>query len=579
MERPTVIDLFCGAGGFSEGFRQQGFEMIAGYDHWKPAVDTYDHNFGSGKGKLVNILSFEKDDALIEQLPNTDVILGSPPCVSFSSSNQSGNADKSLGVRLTKTFLRIVAIKKHQPGSILKAWFMENVIQSMDHIAKDYTFKSLGLSAWATRMSLDPRSIAISLSSNHAIIDSADHGAPQHRHRAVAGEVLSENKFIAPKATFYAKKGKKGYITLGRIQKALTSPGRKQKVGMVTDPLYRNIRLSVEDLTDHFYDTGLYQIEWENSRFQKINHPYMGKMSFPENTRKPSRTITATTIGTSREAVIYRCDRGRIGDGEFRIPTVRESASLMSFPITFQFMGGESAKCRLVGNAVCPAVSRALARRLRRIIGLPRMSRPIVNTVVNKKGITDLNTFRAAAFNDPPKKKKGARFRRHPFKDGNITVTLSNYRIKTTKRNTIVNKAVSRKVPKAGRKWVTSVQYGNGDGFPSKIYPDGYYKGLEKLIRTFEKGDHFIKVINNGFTEGIAGKAMLQQIHEQQTGRDGYHTPSELINIVSSLIEKMRFRQPDLELEDQDIFIKQVVPKKQVLALYAVNKICTVTNR
>ena len=42
----TVIDFFGGAGGFSEGFRQQGFEVIKGVDYWKPAVDTFNHNFG-----------------------------------------------------------------------------------------------------------------------------------------------------------------------------------------------------------------------------------------------------------------------------------------------------------------------------------------------------------------------------------------------------------------------------------------------------------------------------------------------------------------------------------------------------
>ena len=40
MNELTVIDFFCGAGGFSEGFRQQGYEdNVAGYDHWKPAID------------------------------------------------------------------------------------------------------------------------------------------------------------------------------------------------------------------------------------------------------------------------------------------------------------------------------------------------------------------------------------------------------------------------------------------------------------------------------------------------------------------------------------------------------------
>ena len=41
-----VIDFFCGAGGFSEGFRQQGFKVIMGVDNWRPAVETHNLNHG-----------------------------------------------------------------------------------------------------------------------------------------------------------------------------------------------------------------------------------------------------------------------------------------------------------------------------------------------------------------------------------------------------------------------------------------------------------------------------------------------------------------------------------------------------
>jgi DNA (cytosine-5)-methyltransferase 1 len=115
-------------------------------------------------------------------------------------------------------------------------------------------------------------------------------------------------------------------------------------------------------LTDHFYDTGIYKSEWKFSKYWKTNHPFMGKMSFPENENKPSRTITATKIANSRESIIYRSELNRIGDGEYRLPTVREAAIIMGFPITYQFIGAENNKWRLVGNAVCCSVSRAFAK-------------------------------------------------------------------------------------------------------------------------------------------------------------------------------------------------------------------------
>ena len=39
-----VADFFCGGGGFSEGFRQAGFEIVFAVDKWEPAVNTYKGN-------------------------------------------------------------------------------------------------------------------------------------------------------------------------------------------------------------------------------------------------------------------------------------------------------------------------------------------------------------------------------------------------------------------------------------------------------------------------------------------------------------------------------------------------------
>jgi site-specific DNA-cytosine methylase len=48
----TVIDTFCGAGGFSEGFRQAGFDVVMGIDNWRPACDTHETN-GFGEASIV----------------------------------------------------------------------------------------------------------------------------------------------------------------------------------------------------------------------------------------------------------------------------------------------------------------------------------------------------------------------------------------------------------------------------------------------------------------------------------------------------------------------------------------------
>ena len=40
-----IIDLFCGCGGMSLGFQNSGFDIVASFDNWQPAVEIYKKNF------------------------------------------------------------------------------------------------------------------------------------------------------------------------------------------------------------------------------------------------------------------------------------------------------------------------------------------------------------------------------------------------------------------------------------------------------------------------------------------------------------------------------------------------------
>ena len=50
--KPTVLDIFCGAGGMSLGFQNAGCQILGGIDHNRYAVDTHHQNFPSAKLKL-----------------------------------------------------------------------------------------------------------------------------------------------------------------------------------------------------------------------------------------------------------------------------------------------------------------------------------------------------------------------------------------------------------------------------------------------------------------------------------------------------------------------------------------------
>ncbi|MFZ4680424.1 MAG: DNA cytosine methyltransferase [Flavobacterium sp.] len=566
-DKLTIIDFFCGAGGFSEGFRQYGFEILLGVDHWQPAIDTFNHNFKK-EFNTKNILDFSKSVDEIENLPDSDVIIGSPPCVSFSSSNKSGKADKSLGVQLTETFLRIVAVKKHKPDSKLKAWFMENVVNSKKHLQPSYTFNDLNLSSWARKNGINPNKIAIALEENSTIINSADFGSLQARKRLISGEIIKYNKFLLPVKTNKPSNMEgelPNYKTLRHLKDNFPNPFERKSTKLIHDPLYY-FSIEKDKISDHFYDTGIYESDWQNSKYLKTNHPYMGKMSFPECLDNPSRTVTATKIANSRESLIFKTEINRIGNGEYRSPTIREAAIIMGFPITYQFLGKENTKWRLVGNAVCPSVSRALAKLVKNSIRSNSATPILVSEQPNLEGVLNLNNYSLKIFDKPPIKNKGSRFRRHPFKSGNMTIALSNFDIE--------------KNDKQIDKWRVTAFYGTGEGFGIKSYKENYYKQLEPtILKHFSDGEKFIHVINNGFTEKIATTKLLQEMYEKQKSLNGFLEPTKLVEEVTKIVARFDKNNELFIQNGSKIFDKEVVPKKQLYALYALNKIISIANK
>ena len=46
------IDLFAGCGGMTLGFQNAGFEAVAAFDNWEPAIQVYRANFAHNIHKI-----------------------------------------------------------------------------------------------------------------------------------------------------------------------------------------------------------------------------------------------------------------------------------------------------------------------------------------------------------------------------------------------------------------------------------------------------------------------------------------------------------------------------------------------
>ena len=166
----NVLDLFCGAGGFSTGFIQAGFNIKYAIDNDPKVQETYEYNHPNTKFILADILMLDPHD-----YKDIDVIIGSPPCQEFSYANNKGNPNK--GMELVRVYLNWIKII--QP----KWWIMENVPAVEKFLKWRITDFNIPIIK---------------------VLNCADYGVPQKRRRMFAGN------YKIPKPTH----SKHGGITL-----------------------------------------------------------------------------------------------------------------------------------------------------------------------------------------------------------------------------------------------------------------------------------------------------------------------------------------------------------------------------
>jgi len=125
----TTIDLFCGAGGLSEGFRKAGFRSLFANDFDTDSIETYKKNFLNDFVSTESILEIDPEKirkSLNLKLGELDVLIGGPPCQGFSTYGKRDSNDKR-----NKLYLNYLEfLKTFKP----KAFLIENVvgILSMD---------------------------------------------------------------------------------------------------------------------------------------------------------------------------------------------------------------------------------------------------------------------------------------------------------------------------------------------------------------------------------------------------------------------------------------------------------------
>ena len=155
-----VIGLFSGCGGLDLGFKQAGYDLIWSNDILKDACDTYRLNIGD------HILNEDITKIDLDTIPNTDIIIGGPPCQGFSGIGKRDPNDN----RSALVYSYLDVVDKVQP----KIFLFENVTGIKSSKANDgskvidnlkQAFENIGYHI------------------NIYTLNAADYGVPQRRKR------------------------------------------------------------------------------------------------------------------------------------------------------------------------------------------------------------------------------------------------------------------------------------------------------------------------------------------------------------------------------------------------------------
>jgi len=346
MTKHRVLDLFCGCGGLSEGFRLAGYDIVMGIDINAPAIETYNYNFGDGKGVCCDLLNYDESSIVHSKAmeEKVDVIIGGPPCQGFSAANRWNDTSNDVRNKLFFEYVKFVDLLKP------KAIVIENVRQILT-LNNGYACKTI-------YEIFESRGYTV----NHCVLNAEDYGVPQKRRRNFF-VILKNKKFdfdTLKKTRLYTVKDAIGDLYSCKKNDTGEYKGKKANENNLFLKYVRNS----DYIYNHYisYPTMATQLKmsyvpqggnWENippELFKTIRNNRHSSAYRRLDENLPSVTIDTGNAHSNYYHPLFN-----------RIPTVREAARLQSFSDAFVFKGSKSEQYRQVGNAVPPLLSKALA--------------------------------------------------------------------------------------------------------------------------------------------------------------------------------------------------------------------------
>lgn len=354
----NVVSLFSGGGGLDLGFISEGFDVIWAIDNEPNAVATYKKNIG----EHIVLADINKID--IHQIPKADILIGGPPCQSFSLAGKRDKADPR-GM-LVWRYLEI--LKYIKP----KAFVFENVT-GLQSAKNSDGIKVLEI------LQAEFKKLGYSISTQ--VMNAVEYGVPQRRKRLIIVGLRDGMDFQFPLRTHGDN-----LIPYVSVSDALDdlkdiTADDSSLVSYLQPPKidYQALMRNMNNLqvSEH--------ITPQMSKLDKyiISHVKQGGnyMDIPKDVASArikrlqeqgghttcygrlDETKPAYTINTYFNRPNVGCNIHYAND---RLITVREALRLQSFPDSYELVStSKQGKHKMVGNAVPPLLAKAIAKRLK----------------------------------------------------------------------------------------------------------------------------------------------------------------------------------------------------------------------
>lgn len=349
-----VIDLFCGAGGLSLGFEMAGFDSCLALDIWKDAISTYNANRESKVGTTTDIHNFTNNDLFeLKEKYDIDGIIGGPPCQGFSlvGTRDSNDPRNSLYME----YVRFVSIVKP------KFFVLENVKGL------------LSLEKGKFKKDIKNRFEALNYTVNHSVLRASDYGVPQARERVF---FVGLNKdFFGDTIFDFAKIQKSNIVSTSEAISDLPSLEGEKESYLYSSPPSNNFQRAVREGCSYIYNhertnhtdktKSIIALVPDGGTIKDLPEEYYKVRNYNNAFRRMDSKLPSNTIDCGhRNYFHYK---------ENRVPTVRESARIQSFPDLYVFAGSRTSQYKQVGNAVPPLLAKNIAEAINNLINIIKL--------------------------------------------------------------------------------------------------------------------------------------------------------------------------------------------------------------